>query len=505
MYLVASRLKPGPSPMVDYNTLAVSLNRYQSLLGAVNGIVWEADAATFQFTFVSESVTRILGYTMEEWLGSPSFWEDHIYPEDREYATSFCQAETRLARDHSFDYRMVKSNGDIVWIRDIISVVMEDGRPRWLRGIMVDITETKLLADLDHLEKEVLELNAQTDTDTATVLKYYVQGIEKLFPQMHCSVLRVAEGILDDWASPSLPEKYTAYIRFKRIGLYEGSCGAAAYLKQMVIVSDIEHDQRWATHREQALSHNLRACWSYPIINSAGDVIATFGIYYYKVTNPDERHISIITRSAGIIKIILENRMYAQMMQESNTLISQGQALANFGTWQWDVVADKVSWSEVLYHIYGVDPQQFNATFTGYIQRLHADDRARVQHVIQGALLSGQDVVFEERIIRPGGDIRYLKSWARVLKNEAGEPMKMIGACLDITEAKTARIKMEEIAWLQSHVIRAPLARLMGLTNLLADELAPADEDHRQLFNGIIDTARELDRVIHDITDNTKI
>jgi len=502
--LLILSVKARRSYMVDHNALTVALNRYQSLLGAVNGIVWEADANTFHFTFVSENAHRVLGYTSEEWMASPTFWADHVYQDDRERAVAYCITETALARDHSFEYRMVKADGDIVWIRDIISVEMEGGRPRWLRGIMVDVTETKLQADLDHLEKQVLELSAQNDTDITAILNFYVLGIEKLFPQMRCSVLRVSDNKLDNWASPSLPPEYTSAIRRKDIGPYAGSCGAAAYLKQMIIASDIEHDERWAAHKQYALMHNLRASWSYPIISNTGEVIATFGIYYYKIALPDERHISIITRSAGILRIMLENRLYAQMMQESNVLIAQGQALANFGTWQWDIAGDKVTWSDVLYHIYGVDPRQFTVTFAGYIERLHQDDRDRVQRIIQEALQTGNDAVYEERILFNGESVKYLKSWVRVVKNEDGTPVKMIGACLDVTEAKTARIKMEEIAWLQSHVIRAPLATLMGLTNLLHGELNQ-NERHLDILNGIIQTARELDRVIHHITDNTRV
>ncbi len=355
-----------------YKQLVISLNRYQSLLEAVNGVVWEADADTFTPTFVSDSVTRILGYTPDEWY-TPGFWESHIYHEDREAIRSFYRDEQHQMQHHNLTYRMVRADGSIVWIRDIVSVVMEQEHPRWLRGIMIDITETKLLADLDHLEKEVLELNSGKSTEIETVLNFYVLGIERLFPKMKCSVLRVNGTKLNNWASPSLPEAYAAAIKDKEIGPYAGSCGAAAYKKERVIVNDIAHDEIWAAHKEVALAHNFRASWSYPIINSHGEVIATFGIYYEEVTTPDESQTTIIERSAEILRILLENRLYAATMQE--------------------------------------------------------------------------------------------------------------------------------IAWLQSHVIRAPLARLMGLVDLLRGQLQ-SGEEHLDLLNKITDTAKELDGVIHNISDN---
>lgn len=483
--------------------LADPLDKYRSLLEAVNGIIWEADAETMRCTFISDSVTRMLGYTPAQWMSDPGFWSERIYPADRERVLAFFREETTQLRDHSIEYRMTKADGSIVWVRDVVSIVAENGIPKWRRGIVLDISEARLMADLDHLEKEALEMSAQTDADIEAILNFYVLGIENMFPQMKCSVLRVMDDKLYNWASPSLPAAYTAPIRDKNIGPLAGSCGAAAYRKQRVIVNDIENDEIWAEHKQYALAHDLRASWSHPIIDSQGRVIATFGIYYHKVTDPHESHVAIIERSARLLKIIIENSLYAQVMQEMNMLSSQGQALANFGTWQWDVAMNKVTWSDALYDIYGLDKRTFKATFEGYMERLHSEDRDRVQQTIQIALATGHDTVFEERIIMPDGNEKYLRSWARCMRDTEDKPAKMIGACLDITHAKTTRLKLDEIAWMQSHVIRAPLARLMGLMNLLQEELDPSGEG-LPLINDMIYTARELDSVIHNISDNTR-
>src|SRR5690606_17245277 len=116
------------------------------------------------------------------------------------------------------------------------------------------------------------------------------------------------------------------------------------------------------------------------------------------------------------------------------------------------------------------DKTTFPATFEGYVAMLHPDDRERITGIIKDVLETHQDVLFEERIIRPDGEERVLRSWGRLILNEEGKPEKMIGACLDITKAKVTQVKLEEIAWLQSHVIRAPLARLIGLVDILQNE-----------------------------------
>src|SRR5438132_3708003 len=65
--------------------------RYRDLVNSVEGIVWEAAAATLSFVFVSDHAERVLGYPVEQWLSEPTFWKDHLHPEDREWAVQFCQ------------------------------------------------------------------------------------------------------------------------------------------------------------------------------------------------------------------------------------------------------------------------------------------------------------------------------------------------------------------------------------------------------------------------------
>jgi PAS domain S-box-containing protein len=125
------------------DALRRSHKQYEELVGSVDGIVWEADPRTFQFVFVSQQAERILGYPREEWLRRPDFWVAHLHPEDRNWAAAFCAGAVRENRNHTFEYRMLAADGRVVWLRDIVSVVVEGGEPVALRGMMVDVTDRK--------------------------------------------------------------------------------------------------------------------------------------------------------------------------------------------------------------------------------------------------------------------------------------------------------------------------------------------------------------------------
>jgi PAS domain S-box-containing protein len=121
--------------------------RFRDLVNSVEGIVWEADVPSFQFLFVSKQAERVLGYPVERWLSEPTFWKDHVHPEDQEWALQFCQTATAEKRDHEFEYRMIAADGSVVWLRDLVTVVVEGDRVTRVRGVMVDLTNRKQAED----------------------------------------------------------------------------------------------------------------------------------------------------------------------------------------------------------------------------------------------------------------------------------------------------------------------------------------------------------------------
>lgn len=482
--------------------LTESENRYKILLESINGIVWEADRQSMVFDFVSKNSISILGYTPEEWIGTKNFCLDHVFADDRETVSDYYFNSGRGDK-YDLEFRMVHKDGSLVWLHNTTSVLKgQDGRER-LSGIMLDITKSKLLADLERLEKQVLEMNAEPKAELDRILLFYTSGIERLFPAMKCSVLRISNGKAYNWASPSLPESYVSAIHGMTTGNNRGSCGTAAFLNKRVIASDIEHDERWTDFKDLALGHGLRACWSQPIVNSKGAVVATFAMYYATVKTPNEMELSIIDRSSSLMRVIIENKRYAATIREMNMMVSQGQELANLGTWQWDMASERLLWSDELYRIYGLDGNNFVPSYESYLAKIHPEDRERVRATIDQAVAEKKEIAFEERIVRPNGDVRNLQSWLRVVKDDKGNMVKLVGACLDVTRAKESERKMREIAWQQSHVVRAPLARILGLVQLLQDGVKRNEVEDFDLYNSIDQSANELDAIIRKISETT--
>ncbi len=150
--------------------IEVSEARFRELVETAEAIVWEADVATQKITFVSQGAEKILGYSTDQWLRTAGFWTDHIYPQDRVEALACERAVTEKGQPRSAEYRMQAADGRVLWFRDFMHAVFgAEGKAERLRGIMVDITESKRAEEELVLLKRSIDVHYDgaywTDTD----------------------------------------------------------------------------------------------------------------------------------------------------------------------------------------------------------------------------------------------------------------------------------------------------------------------------------------------------
>jgi PAS domain S-box-containing protein len=164
------------------------------------------------------------------------------------------------------------------------------------------------------------------------------------------------------------------------------------------------------------------------------------------------RHTSLVVKfpAAGgvgmIASDITDRRLTEQALREQRALLSEAQKLAGLGWWEWTPESGRVVWSEELYRIYGVSPETFKPSFEAYLERVHPDDRSHSGAMMARALVDGRGYNMNERIVRPGGEVRYLRSQAEVVRGEHGRPIKVLGACLDFTEQRHSETALRQAA-----------------------------------------------------------
>jgi PAS domain S-box-containing protein len=145
--------------------------RYRDLVEGLDAVVWEADPDPWRYTFVSHQAQGMFGHPAERWLQEPNFWIELIHPKDRQRTVNACKAGVTQA-GFRIEYRAHALDGRVFWVALVAQVRKQDDRPTRVRGLLLDITESK--AQAERLRQVIRDLEASQAS-----LKEKVEELEK--------------------------------------------------------------------------------------------------------------------------------------------------------------------------------------------------------------------------------------------------------------------------------------------------------------------------------------
>jgi PAS domain S-box-containing protein len=394
------------------------LRRVRSLIADLDGIVWEADARTMLFTFVSGGSSRILGYSPQEWLAEPTFWADRLHPEDRErMIAQFVRAATA---GWSFDteYRFIAKDGSTVLLRDLGHVVRDaDGRPTLLRGLMVDVTKQRLVEDERRSAEE--RFRAVVERLPAIV---YLEAIEES-PGAARPLLYVSpqlESILGfttrEWlANPAArSDRYVAddldRVQEERRRVEEAGEPFSAEYRMLA------RDGRTVWFRDEAV-----------LVRDDEDRPVFWQGIMYDVTRQ---------RESEALAHETETRYRALVEQLPVIVYSES---VEGGMLDLTYINSRVG--EIL----GVTPAEWIADPAGnWLGRIHPDDRDAVEQENRRADQTGEPFTTEYRMFTADDRMIWIRDEAILVRDEQGNPKYWQGVMTDITARREAETSLAE-------------------------------------------------------------
>ncbi|WP_445629490.1 PAS domain-containing protein [Nostoc sp. DSM 114167] len=133
---------------------------------------------------------------------------------------------------------------------------------------------------------------------------------------------------------------------------------------------------------------------------------------------------------------LTDRRRVEAELRESEEWLRLALSASRMGTWNWNIQTGKISWSDNLEGLFGLESGEFDGSFEMFAARVHPQDRDRVLTAVELAIATGEDYDIEFRVVYPNGTIRWALSQGKVFYDQQGQPIQMAGIDLDITERK---------------------------------------------------------------------
>jgi diguanylate cyclase (GGDEF)-like protein/PAS domain S-box-containing protein len=156
--------------------------------------------------------------------------------------------------------------------------------------------------------------------------------------------------------------------------------------------------------------------------------------YVLKPVNSEELF-AVINKALEELRLTRRVSEQEEQIRKREQQLARAQKITHLGSWEWDFVTGKTSWSDELYRIFGLDPATTPASYKRFLRRVHPEDRVVVKRVVQRAMKQHQPIVSHDcRIVRPDGSIRTIHGQGEVLLDDTGNRLSVIGTAHDVTE-----------------------------------------------------------------------
>lgn len=221
----------------------------------------------------------------------------------------------------------------------------------------------------------------------------------------------------------------------------------------------------------------------------------------------------------------------AEGLKILNQRFDLAQKAASLGVWDWDILTNELTWDSFMYMIYGIEEKDFSSSYEAWHHGVHPDDKERSDQEVKEAIEKDTKFDTQFRVVWPNGEIRHIKALGEVIKEDNGNPIRMIGVNWDITEEviqdqkindlnkslksmveertselKIANEELEAFSYSVSHDLRAPLRAINGYSEaLLEDYASKLDKDAMQYVSRIAANSNKMGQLIDDLLEFSRM
>ena len=360
-----------------------------------HSMFWECDLETGEMTTISLASETFLGYKYEQWINEKDFWITILHDDDRDSVVTNCLLLAKSVTNYELSYRMIAANGGTHWIKDIVHVILENGKPKSLKGIFLDITSSKY-------HESNLE---QSENRYRQLIETMNEGIIQITKENKIEVVN---------------DKIAQLLGYTKDDLFKLKIDDIVY----------EDDLNTLKSELKRRSRGVSTQYEMRLTKKTGEQI-----WCLVTACPlfEGRSKNIIGSFAAITDITKRKEVEAEVLKNEQSL-KEAQRISKLGNWNLEFKTNTLRWSDEVFNIFEIKKDNKLISYNKFLSYIHKNDLDYVSEAVTISIDKKSDFNIVHRLSLKKGAVKFVNLKGETFYDNKGIAVRLFGTIQDITE-----------------------------------------------------------------------